>query len=220
VVVNLKGETMDRRQMIASSVFGMAAVLLGAPFFVGCGVAGALPVITLGLNLVGTILPTIPGIIASISTLAGHGVLTQAQVAKLTAVFTGVQSLFQEAESTLTTLQSNNDPTLIAKIKDIMTQIQTQLSTVLTDVQITDPGTVTKITAIVNSFIDLAANVLTILPVVSNGKIVAAKKPTNAQMRSVTPEAWAERFNRAIALPSGNPIADAAFAPVKAVPKK
>jgi len=210
---------MTRKQFLFGSLLGYVAVATGLPYMIGCAAGAALPFITLGLNLIGTVLPTIPSIIASISTLAGHNVLNESQVAKLTQVFQGVQDLFKQVEVDLNQFQANNDPTLVAKIKDALTLIQTDLKQGMADVQITDTATVTKITGIVNSFIDLTNNVLLLLPVVSNGKI-QARKPTHAQLAQVDPKVWAAKFNRTVSTPSGNSAVDTAFADVKAVPKQ
>jgi hypothetical protein len=197
--------------------FLLVLVLSVSLVSMGCAVGGAATWINMGLNLITTLLPTIPSLIAAISGLVGKNVLTQAQVDKLTQVFTGVQQLFQQAQTALTQYEANSDPTLITKIQDILNQVKTSLSNVLTDVQITDPATVAKITLIVNSFIDLANNILAILPTVTNGK-VTARKVTHGQMAQVTPEAWAARFNEAVQKPSGNTALDAAFSQVHAVP--
>lgn len=208
----------NRREMLAGMLAMFAVMLSGVSILAGCG-AAALPWITMGLNLLATLLPTLPSLIAAFGNLIGKNILTAAQIAKLTQIFTGVQNLFQQVQADLTAFETSSDPTLIAKIQDLLNQIKTQLSTIITDVQITDPATVAKITAIANAFIDLASNILLLLPTVAaNGKLMA-KHISKAQLAKLTPEAWASRFNEAVHKPSGNPALDAAFEKVKAEPK-
>jgi len=211
---------MNRRDAVKRLGVGTLLLALGAVASIipGCGIPAA-TWITMGLNLIGTVLPTIPGIIAAISTLAGQQVLNQTQVQKLTQVFTGVQSLFQQAYAALNQYQANMDPTLITKIQDIVTQIKTQLSGVLANVQITDTATVAKITSIINAFTDLANNILVILPSVTAGK-VTARRVSAAQLKRVTPEIWAAEFNAAAHKPSGSAVVDGAFGTVHAIPLK
>ena len=204
---------MNRREFGKMSLGGVA-LLYVAKFLTACGIPVA-TFVSMGLNLIGTVLPTIPGILAAFGNLTGK-TITPAQVAQLTAVFQGVGDLFTQAETALNAFNANNDPTLIAKIQDILGQIKTKLSAVLTDIQIKDVATVSKITSIVNSFIDLANNVLTILPTIVNGKL-QARKVSHARVQAATAEAWAPRFNRAVGAPTGSTDVDAAFANVKAV---
>ncbi len=206
---------MNRRQFSKTAIAGLLLAYVGR-FLAACGVA-ALPFITMGLNLIGTILPTIPGIIAAIGSLTGH-TIPPAASAKLTQIFSGVQDLFVQAEQALNQYQQNNDPTLITKIQDILNQVKLRLSNVLADTQITDAATVTKITSLVTTFVDLANTILGILPTVVGGKVVA-RKVSRAQMATVTPEAWSAKFNRAAQAPSGSTAVDDAFKNVVAVPK-
>ena len=209
-------ELISRREFSALSLKS-AVVALAWRFMAACG-AAALPFITMGLNLIATILPTIPSIIAAISSLTGK-TIPAAAVAKITQIFVGVQDLFKQAQSALTQYQANNDPTLITKIQDILGQVKASLGNVLVDVQITDQATIAKISLIVNSFVDLANNILAILPTVVNGKVVA-KKVSHAQQTQITPKAWAAKFNQAAHSPSGNADVDSAFERVTAVEKQ
>lgn len=208
---------MNRRQFGKLSLAGLAfgAMLNGMAFLTGCAGLPVATFVSMGLQLVGTVLPTIPGILAAFGALSGK-VLTEAQVAQITAVFRGVGDLFTQAESALNQFNANNDPTLIAKIQDILAQIKTRLSAMLADVQVKDAAVLAKITSVTNAFIDLANNILTILPQVVNGKL-QARKVSHAKLAQVTPEGWATRFNRSVGTPVGHAEVDAAFANVKAV---
>jgi hypothetical protein len=205
----------DRRKFIWKTACAYGALATG--YLLEACAAAALPFITMGLNLIGTILPTIPSIIAAISGLTGK-TIPSTEVNKLTQIFVGVQDLFKQAQDALNQYQASNDTTLITKIQDILNQVKTRLASALADTQITDPATVSKITLVVNSFVDLANNILAILPQVVNGKAVA-RKVSRAQRAQVTPEAWAKKFNAAAHSPSGNAAVDAAFSKVNAVPK-
>jgi hypothetical protein len=209
-------ELVTRRSFLKQS-FVLVALASAGRFMAACVGAAALPFITMGLNLIGTILPTIPSIIAAISSLTGH-TISAASVAKLTQVLSGVQDLFSQAQSALIAYQQNADPTLIAKIQDLLGQVKTRMQAILTDVQITDQATVAKILSIANSFIDLANNILVILPSVANGK-VQAKRVSKAQLAQVSSNAWAAKFNAAVKVKTSNPEVEKAFANVVAVPK-
>ena len=210
-------EMVSRRNFAVTSLKAVVLFSTVGRFLAACGAAAALPFITMGLNLIGTILPTIPSIIAAIGSLVGK-TIPATTVTKLTEIFTGVQTLFQQAQSALTQYQANNDPTLITKIQDILGQVKSSLAVDLAALQITDSATVAKVTLIFNSFIDLANNLLAILPSVVGGKVVA-RKVSHAQLANVTPDAWATRFNRAVSKPSGSKDVDDAFANVQAVAK-
>jgi hypothetical protein len=204
---------MNRRDFGKMSLKGLAPLLV-ARVMVACGIAVG-TFVSMGLTLISTVLPTIPGILAAFGSLTGK-TISAAQVAQLTAVFQGVADLFRQAETALNQFNANNDPTLIAKIQDILGQVKTSLGNVLADIQIKDPATLAKITSVVNSFVDLANNILTILPQVINGKL-QARKVSHAQMAQVTPEGWSSRFNQSVGKPTGNNDVDLAFSNVRAV---
>jgi hypothetical protein len=191
---------------------GLACLLV---FSLGCGVAIA-TWISLASNLIATVLPTIPGLIASFGALGGK-TLTPAQVARLTGVFQGVSDLFSQANQLVAQYQANPDPSTVAKVRGLVTQIQTRLSSVLADLQITDAATVAKIQASIDAFTALANSILTVLPTVTGGK-VTARHVSRAQMKEITPEAWAAKFNQSMQKRTGNALVDGAFANVKAVP--
>jgi len=210
---------MQRRQFLQFSSLAVLAISM-AGGFVGCGVPVA-TWIQMGLGLINTVLPTIPSIIAAFQGLTGKG-LTPAQVAKLQAIFTGAQDLFSQALALVQQYQAHNDNTLIAKIQDILNQLKTTLNLqqILADVQVSNPAVVAKITTVVNSFIELANDVLIILPSVSPTGQVHARKVSQAQMARLQPTVWAARFNASLATSNGKDAeVDAAFASVKAVPK-
>jgi len=208
----------DRRKFLG--LLGSAMIVLSAAGgFSGCGVAVA-TWIQMGLGLINTILPTIPSLITAFQGLTGKG-LTDAQVAKLTSVFNGAHDLFSQALTFVQQYQANNDPNLITKIQDLLNQIKTSLNLqqLLADLQVTNAAVVSKITVVVNSFIELVNDVLIILPSVTPTGQVHAKRVSEAQMARLKPEAWAARFNGALASSKGqNAEVEAAFSNVKAVP--
>ena len=203
---------MKRRDIL--TLIGVA-IASGLTFMAGCGVPAA-TWISLATSLLATVLPTIPALIQTFGTLVGKNIITAAQQAKLQQIFTGVQDLLNQANAGVTQFEASGDVTLLSKIKTILGQVKTSLSSVITDVGITDPATVAKITLMANSQIDLADNILAVLPVVSGGKLMA-KKVTKEQMQKVTAKAWAAKFNAASNAPSGNKDIDDAFTKVKAV---
>jgi len=203
---------MYRRHFIRLSFTSL--LLLSSKFLMACAGLAVGTFVSMGLQLISTVLPTIPGILAAFGSLTGK-TISAAQVAQLTAVFQGAADLFQQAETALNQFNANNDPTLITKIQDILGRIKSSLSSVLPDLQIKDVATLAKISSVVNSFIDLANNILTILPQVINGKLVA-RKVSKAQMAKVTPEGWSARFNESVGKPTGNNEVDLAFSNVRA----
>jgi hypothetical protein len=199
--------------VLAGAVIGLAA--MGG--FAGCGVATATWV-TMGLGLLTAVIPTIPSLITAVAGLVGT-VLTAAQVAKLTTIFNGIGDLFSQIQADIQKFQSTNDTTLVATIRDLLTQLQGMLNVqqILTDVQITNPALVAKITTAVNQFLGLVSGILAILPAVTGGKLVE-KPATSAQLATLEPKAWAAQFNAAMAATNGkDPAVDAAFSGVKAV---
>lgn len=216
---------MNRRQFVSQISLGcllLASMATPISFIGGCAGIPIATFVSMGLQLIGTVLPTIPGILAAFGTLVGK-TISPAQVAQITAVFTGVGDLFQQAESSLNQFNANNDPTLIAKIQDILRQIKARLVALLPDVQIKDAATLAKITSIVNAFVDLANNILTILPQTVNGKL-QPRKVSHAQLQAVTAESWAKKFNLVVGAPVARvrgaeyvPDVDVAFANVRAV---
>lgn len=210
---------MNRRHfgklLSLGGVVALAALASGTTFLTGCGAVPVSTFVSMGLQLLGTVIPTIPGIIAALSTLSGK-TITAEQVQQLITVFQGVQDLFGQANAALTQFNTNNDPNLIAKIQDVLQQIKSRLSSVIVDVQIKDPGTIQKVEAVVGAFVDLTNNVLAILPQVVNGKLVARKVP-HARVVAAEAQPWAARFNAAVGAPTGNNVVDSAFANVKAV---
>ena len=209
---------MDRRQFGRATSLGLLSLVMAGgsvlSLLEGCAAVPTATFIQMGLQLLGTVIPTIPGIISAFAALVGK-TLSVSQVTKLTSIFQGVGDLFSRANAALQQFQANNDTSLISQIEDLLGQIKTNLAGVLTDVQISDQATLVKITSIVNSFIDLANNLLSILPVVSGGKLIARKVP-KARMAQVTASGWATRFNRAVQTSSGNSEIDSAFAGVSA----
>jgi hypothetical protein len=209
---------MKRRNLLTSLIFALAVagMNLVSP---GCGVS-AETWIQLALSLANTVLTALPGIITALQSLMGGTtpVLTAAQLAKLTKVFQGAENLFTTAIADINLYQKNADPTLIGKIEDILNQIKSSLGSVLTDVQVTNAALVAKITAAVDSIVGLADTILSVLPSVISGKLVA-KKVSKQQMARLAPETWAASFNLAIHKPTGDAAVDAAFAQVNAVEK-
>jgi hypothetical protein len=197
---------MKRRNFLTSLIFALAVagMNLVSP---GCGVS-AETWIQLALSLANTVLTALPGIITALQSLMGGTtpVLTAAQLAKLTKVFQGAENLFTTAIADINLYQKNAN------------QIKSSLGSVLTDVQVTNAALVAKITAAVDSIVGLADTILSVLPSVISGKLVA-KKVSKQQMARLAPETWAASFNLAIHKPTGDAAVDAAFAQVNAVEK-
>lgn len=210
---------MNRREMIQkSTLFGMAAISVpafGSLSFVGCTEQQTADWIQLGLNLVGTVIPTLPGILGAIGALTGKSI-PDTVATTLNDQFTNVQNLFKTIQADIKQFQASNDQTIIGKIQLLIQQIQKDLSAVLADLSIKDAGTVTHIKAVVSSLSLLASNLLAILPIITSvGKIQARK----VDMKRYDARVWAKQFNDTVQQKTDNSEADAAFAGVKAEPK-
>lgn len=197
--------------------FVLVVVLCMAIVATGCGVSAA-AWLTIATGLISTVLPTIPMLVQSFGSLLGH-TLNAAQTQKLTAIFTGVGNLFQQINGVLTAIgTATPSASDITKIQGIVTQIQTTLNlqAILADLQVTDTATVQKITDSVNAFLDLAQNILNILPIVTAAGVVTARRVSTAAYHKVTAQGWATDFNARMQKKTGNAVVDGAFAGVVA----
>lgn len=185
---------------VFSSLNGFSMLLMG------CGM-GAAAWIGLALNLVAAALPTIEPIIAGFLALIGK-TLTAAQAAKIQAVFQAVSQQFLIIQADLQKISS--DPTIIAAIKDAIAAAQADLQQLLATIGISDPATLTKITDIVNGFLDELTAILNYLPVLTGGKLMAARPPAGAR-KPIDAEAWKRDMRRRVTQPTGNAAVDGVF---------
>lgn len=210
---------MLRRKFLGMAVGMYSAIALGLS---ACGVA-AMTWVSLGLSLIGTLAPTIPGIINGFASLVGK-TLTAAQQAKLVSIFNGVTDLLTQIKTAITNFEANPIGTILTEVKTLLTTLQSSLniSAILNDLQISDTGTVAKITGIINTILGLATTILTYLPVVNvtaaGATTLSTAKIPGSVLKDSSPEAFATRLNYALWTPSGNSDVDAAFASVKTVP--
>lgn len=214
---------MNRREMLQRSGFGIAALtvpMFGSLEMFSCTEQQVAAWIQLGLNLVATVLPTLPGILGAVSSLTGKTIPAEAATL-LTTQFTNVQSLFQTVQADIEAFKQSNDTTLVSKIQTVIGQIQTSLASVLKNLSITDAGTVSHIQAVVSSMTLLASDLLAILPIVSNGKIQARShgRLQKATLMRVNTKVWAQQFNDTVHVKTDNAEVDSVFATVKAEAK-
>ena len=210
---------LHRREMLAGFLGGLVLCLTGS---VGCAVA-VMTWVQIGLSLLATLLPTLPGIINGFAKLVGK-TLTAAQLAKIQAIFSHVADILSQVEAAIQSFEQNPVGSVITEVKNLLNALVATLNVqnILTDLGITDPATVAKLTSIINVILGLATDILNILPATTMGADgtlhVAATKKNVALAASLTPSAFAAKLNAAIWVKTANPEVDAVFATIKAVP--
>lgn len=210
---------MKRRSFM--QYFGLAVI--GAQAFLEACAATALTWVQIGLSLIATLAPTIPGIIAAFAKLVGK-TLTAAQQAKIAGYFTKVTDLLTQIQQQITAFEANPVSGTISIIKQLVTDLQSvlNLQTILADLNITDSATVQKITGIVNTILGIATDILGVLPAL---KITAQGGMTVNQglvppdiAKTLNPKIVAQKLNAALWATTGNTEVDAIFEQVKTVP--
>src|SRR5271169_1230851 len=141
---------MLRRKFLGMAIGLYAAVAVGLS---SCG-AAVMTWISLGLSLIGTLAPTIPGIIQGFASLVGK-TLTAAQLAKLQSIFNGITDLLTQIRTAITNFEANPVGTVLTEIKTLLTTLQNSLNitNILNDLGISDTGTVAKLTGIINTIL-------------------------------------------------------------------
>jgi hypothetical protein len=210
---------LKRRELLAGFLGGLVLCVTGS---VGCAVA-AMTWIQIGLSLLATLLPTLPGIIAGFAKLVGK-TLTAAQLAKIQTIFSNIANILMQVEAAIQSFEQNPVGSVLTEIKNLLNSLVATLNiqSILNDLGITDPATVAKLTSIINVILGLATDILNILPattISADGTLhIAPSKKNAALAASLTPSAIAAKLNAAIWVKTVNPEVDAIFEQIKAVP--
>lgn len=210
---------MLRRKFLAMAVGMYAGIAMGLS---ACG-AAVMTWISLGLSLIGTLAPTIPGIIQGFASLVGK-TLTAAQLAKLQSIFNGITDLLTQIRTAITNFEANPVGTVLTEIRTLLTTLQNSLNltNILNDLGISDTGTVAKLTGIINTIFGLATTILSVLPTISvdaaGTAIITAQPIPKNIAKNLQPVAFAQSLNHALWTPCGNKDVDAAFESITAVP--
>jgi hypothetical protein len=203
---------MNRRALLSGMLGGLILCVTGS---VGCA-AMAMTWISLGLSLLATLLPTIPGIISGFAALVGK-TLTAAQLAKIQAIFAHITDILTQVQAAIQNFENNPVGSVLTEVKNLLNSLVASLNitAILNDLGITDSATVAKLSSIINVVLGLATDILNIIPSVAAG---ASKEVTKQISAAMSPQAVAARLNAAIWVKTERPDVDAIFEKIQAIP--
>jgi hypothetical protein len=198
-----------------------ALVLCATMILTGCSTAW----ITEAEDIVAALIPAAANLITLIEALQGNGVSAQ-DLQVMQSASTQAQTDLQLINTLVTQYQQATDAamqaSLLAQIQTAITTVQSNLSTLLPALHITDPATQAKVTAVIGLILSEVQSLEAILPAVqpavtSGGS--AAKASAKPKTTKVTPPLSASQFrasyNAIMTAKTGNAKLDGAAAKCK-----
>ncbi|MGH9468936.1 MAG: hypothetical protein ACRD1N_01175 [Terriglobia bacterium] len=175
------------------------AILAGA-----CGVAQW---VKIAQEILPVVLPMVTNLVTAVGLLEGKTVSAQ-DLSTITRSANQVSSDLNLAGQLINQYESSPDTTTIAKIDTMLTEVNSNLNSLLPALHISDPATAQKISAVVTLISTEVNSMQQILPVISAGgkpTLPAGAVPLNAS-------ALKKQYNAIVAQPTSSTLVNQAFA--------
>lgn len=119
--------------------------------------------------LVNALLPLATQVAVQFYTYSHKGTITPADAANIQKFSSAAQTIFRDIGADVTAWQSSKDPSKLAHINDLLTNLKGQAGDLLAALQVKDPNTLAFITAIVQDALDLAGLIPIVVHPQANG---------------------------------------------------
>ncbi len=154
------------------------------------------------------VLPMVTNLITAVSLLEGKTV-SAADLNTITRTATEVSNDLNLAGQLVNQYQSSPNATTVQKINAALSDVTTNLNALLPALQISDPATVQKITAVVTLISSEVSSIQQILPVVQSGKLTAKRVTASGLLNAGELK---KQYNTIVTAPTANPAVTQAFA--------